>query len=353
MTNFKNMKKLSFYFCTCLFLCISLPINAYGIFQGKEVIEHNNEEKAYTLGLHEVFTPFYAGPLLAPSAVAVPFGKANDQPYVNWQKNYKKYNRQWRAQNTTSSVQLSFINVLQMGVTNFMQLSVVNSGIYNQKKDQRSFNYADINVQLGLQLWESVFDTLVPSVLIQAGVVLPTGKWQKLNPNKLGTDITGTGSVGAIMSLNFQKIHYAPIFKQNINPENFHPLRLRAMGEVTIFGPSHVRGHNAFGGTHTTVGKVKQGVLFRSIFAWEYSLSQNWVFSTDWQYQVQGRSEFFGKNAFGTMDPIVQTQNFSVAPALQYNFSSSFGMLLGVQFSFAGKNSNSFATGIFTFTGTF
>lgn len=328
-------------------------LSTWGLLQGRETAIKSQETKTYIQGLYQVYNPFYAGPLLAPSASTVPKGKVNLQPYFYWTRTYGTYNHSWHKVRTRSALQFTFQSIQQVGITDFMDFTTVVQANYNRKQNQHYFSYGDTGAKFGFQLLREIMEKPVPNCKFTVGMIFPTGRYQHLGSNHLGLDSNGAGTYSTQFSLNFQKdFNHFLIFKKDLDPKHFHPVSLRWSFTYLISPKTKVSGINTYGGGPGTKGTVKPGNNFNSIFAWEYSFNQHWVFATDWLYTITPRSKFFGNSA-GAQVGVPSNQNFSVAPAIEYNLNGNFGVLAGAWFSLTGRNSSAFVTGIFTFSWLF
>ena len=334
-----------------LSLLSSSSLFSWGLLQGRVDSAHGAEKSQYISGLYKLYDPFYTGPLLAPSAHTVPKGYINIQPYFFWKRTYGSYSRSWNRNRTRSSLQYQFLSVIQYGLTDFMDLDVIVQSFLNRKQDQHYFGYGDTNVASGFQLLEGIIGTAVPSCVLQLSVNFPSGKYRHMQANKLGTDSTGSGAYGVGASLNFQK-DFNSLFRKDIDPTKYHPFRFRWSFAYTINSRTTVKGINAYGGAVGTEGTVKVGNNFTSIFAWEFSFNKRWVLATDWQYTASAPSKFSGNDA-GVAVGSPGSQNWSVAPAIEFNLNEKFGALVGAWFSLTGRNSSAFVAGLASFTWLF
>ncbi len=326
-------------------------LSSWGLLQGRVDSAHGAEKSQFIQNLYGTYSPFYTGPLLAPSAHTVPYGYFNTQPYYFLTKNYGTYSRSWRKQGTRSNLQHRFLTVLQYGLTNFMDIDLTVQAFLNRNRDQHFFGYGDTNLATGIQLLEGVIETVIPSCVMQVSMNFPSGKYRHMRASKQGTDATGSGAYGVGASLNFQK-NFNSIFRRDIDPTKYHPFLFRWSFAYTINSRTTVKGINAYGGAPGTEGTVKVGNNFTSIFAWEFSLTKRWVFATDWQYTATAPSKFSGNNG-GAVVGTPGNQNWSVAPAIEFNANDKFGALGGAWFSLAGRNSSAFVAWLVSFTWLF
>ncbi|MCH9633567.1 MAG: hypothetical protein S4CHLAM7_02950 [Chlamydiae bacterium] len=333
------------------FLSSSFYVSAYGLLQGQSRARHDQEERSFMEDIYHTYSPFYTGPLLAPSAHTVPKGKVNVQPYFFWQKNYGAYDRNWKQQHTRSSMSMQYLAVFQYGLTNFMDISVIAQSWFKRSLDESSFNYGDMSATVGFQLLDDFLHTAWPACVVEIGVNIPTGRFEKLDATKNGTDSSGTGSYTPTISLNFQK-SFNRLFKKSLDPLDYHPFLFRWSFGYDLVPRTKVQGVNTYGGANNTNGFVNPGDTFISIFAWEYSITEQWVFATDWQYEATRKTTFSGHDG-GSPVGGPASQNWSVAPAIEFNANPNFGALAGVWVTLGGRNSTQFVSGIVSFTWLF
>lgn len=339
------------FFGYCL-IGLTTPLSAtYGLLQGQSRERFDQQEREFYADIFHTYSPFYTGPILAPSANVVPKGKVNIQPYLFWKKVCGAYNHHWKKEHLLSSVTLNPLSIFQYGLTDFLDVNLTCQALYNQKGTQHHFNYGDTSLSFGFQVLKDFLVSMVPACVAAIGVSIPTGKYQRLSNKKNGTDSTGSGAFIPNISLNFQK-NFNQWFKKRLDPLHYHPFRLRFSAGYGFPSATKVKGINAYGGSQSTDGRVKIGGTFTSIFAWEYSFTEHWVLATDWQYTTSGKTTFSGQEGGVTVGG-PPNQQWSVAPAIEYNINSNCGVLGGAWFSFAGRNSQQFVTGIFSFTWLF
>ena len=167
---------------------------------------------------------------------------------------------------------------------------------------------------------------------------LPSGKYRNLDPKKLGTDAGGSGSFKPIVELVV-----ARLFKFS----NIHFLSSRIAFTYTIPTPVHLVGFNAYGGGIGTDGTVYPAQDFTADLGLEYSLTKNWVLALDVIGYWKGKDRFSGQSGMTSQGlPATNTNSakilYSVAPAIEYNWSANLGVIGGVWFPVIGKNASQF-----------
>lgn len=295
----------------------------------------------------KMFNPYYAGPLLAASATNVPPGIVEFQPYLFLIATYGAYTSNRNSINIPTIFTVNPAVLFQTGITKWLDIAVIPQSFSNFRKGESSTNFGDTKVVFGFQIAKE--DLYRPAIRFTLAETFPSGKYERLNPAKNGIDATGAGSFQTILSLNLQKI----VFWSTL-----HPMRLRFNFNYAIALPTDVRRFNAYGGGYGTNGKVKPGNTFSTDWAIEFSMTQKWVLTLDWVYIDQRRSNFSGKrgrDAQGNPNSIggPSSDQMSLAPGLQYNWSPNLGMLVGSWFTVRGRNAGDFASAILTVSYSF
>ena len=183
-------------------------------------------------------SPWWTGPLLAPSGRTIPAGHVNFEPYGF----YTVYPAHYRN--------IEALPILTIGVTSFLDVQTSLPIDYSWDQGQSGHDIADYSLGFGLQIIKEVENSYIPYIRLTVQEVFPTGRYQNLNPKKLGTDQTGTGAYQLAVALVFQK---TKDFK------NEHYLRTRLSLVNGYASNVIVHGFNAYGGGEGAVGKVSPG----------------------------------------------------------------------------------------------
>ena len=281
-----------------------------------------------------LYQPFWTGSLLSRSGKVVDPGHYNIEPYFFDEEFYSLYDKHWNLHTAPHLTSLRSLTISYIGLVDRVDFIVDPRVHYNRSQGRSSIHLADTTLGFGYQLIKEEEKTWVPYVRLIIEETLPTGKFDNLNPNKLGTDATGTGAYGTTIGVSIQKLYIL---------DNRHPLRMRFNAFITGFGKVRVKGFNTFGGGFGTHGAVHVGDIFEAILAAEYSLTQNWVFAIDLGYLHTGRTSFRGFPGITATGALATVGNpssevFSLAPAVEYNFNKHVGIIGGIWFSLAGRN---------------
>lgn len=273
--------------------------------------------------------PWWTGPLLAPAGKTIPSGHFNFEPYAF----YTTYPNNFKN--------IEITPILTAGVTDFLDLQMALPYDYSWISQSRhSTDIADYSLGVGIQVLKQKEGGWLPDLRVVVQEVFPTGRFENLDPRKLGTDQTGVGAYITALSFNFQKLWQF---------RNGHYLRSRLSVVGAFPGSSSVHGLNAFGGSEVTEGSVHLGNSYAVDMACEYQLTQNWVPVFEVLYAHSDGTGFTGNPGFTPGGAILSiggpgSNSASLAPALEFNFNSNLGIIGGVWFSVTGPHAAKFVT---------
>ncbi len=293
----------------------------------------------------KLFNPWYTGPLITPSATMVPPGQMMWQPYIYFTDNYAQFNEKRESVDAPNEF---IINpqpiVVQIGVTPSVDTTIIFGALAQWKEDRFSGGAQDLVLQLGFLINKQTL--YVPKSKFTVSQSFPTGAYKNLNPRNLGLDGTGAGCWGTTFSLTFGKVMFW---------DTLHPLNTRISFGYKINTPVKVTNFNSYGGGFGTRGVVHPGPAFNVDLGLEVSINQPWVAALDIVYNFQQRTPFHGRAGTTTKGGSipaatggVYNDQLSLAPALEYNFNDSMGILWGVWFTVWGRSAPNFVSGIFS-----
>lgn len=279
--------------------------------------------------------PWFTGPLLTPSAHVIPQGHLNVEPYQYFTTEYGFFDKNWAPHSApnfyTAQTQIPF----QYGFANNFDFSVTPNAFWKHTKGASQWSFGDATFQIDYQLLNDTPGSWWPAIRLTAYLNIPFGKYQKLKASNYGTDISGSGawlpSAGLSMSRLFS-------FKNN------HFLGARFFFGYTPTVPVHVKGVNAYGGGKGTRGVAYAGNSFQGLIGLEYNLTQRWTLALDIDYEHNNKTRFKGKTLAPMGSP--SSEQLSLAPAIEYNWSGYVGLIAGCWFTVLGRNSSEFASGI-------
>jgi hypothetical protein len=328
-----------------------LSLSLYGADEAPvppEVIEEQlRDAEAEFQVAKKMFNPWYAGPLLTPSAHILAPGSVNLQPYLFYINNYAKFDKHGHSHKIPHLHTINPTVPGIIGILPWMDLTFNFQGVWNQARKQYSGFWGDSSLGLGFGLLDE--GPYRPALLLAVKEIFPTGRYQKLDPKKTGTDSTGAGSYQTVLSFNIAKVFWWI---------SLHPMNLRLSLNYSLPSIVSVKGLNSYGGASGTRGKVHPGNIFQLDLGYEYSFTQKWVAACDIAYIYSRKTKFSGRTGFAAPGVPAAVggpfnDQLSLAPALEYNPKANLSFLVGTWFSVWGRNSFNFASAVFSIEYTF
>ena len=115
----------------------------------------------------KMFNPWYAGPLLTPSAHILPPGDVNIQPYFFYTNNYAKFDEHGHSHKISNLHTINPVVPVLIGMLPWVDLSFSVQGVWNQAKKQYTGFWGDTSVGLGFDY--SAKDRTVQRYCLQLG----------------------------------------------------------------------------------------------------------------------------------------------------------------------------------------
>lgn len=284
--------------------------------------------------------PWFTGPLLAPGGHVVPKGMINVEPYLFYTVNTGLYDREWKVIDIPNFTSVDFQILIYIGITDWMDILFAPQSEWNAFEGTSSLQIGDLPIQLEFQVLDFSSKPILPSLKVYIGESFPIGPFQKGKPENFTTDLSGSGSfettLGFVLSGLFE-------------PWYCHFLDWRLNGFVTFFTNVPIKGITVYGGVPTTKGTISPGLEWGGIVAFQYTLTKHWALALDIEGIYENKTSF--KGFPGTTLPLIlgipSNFSFSIAPAIEYNFNESLGMILGTWFTLAGRNTPEFYSIVF------
>lgn len=287
--------------------------------------------------------PWFTGPLIAQSATVVTLGHTNFEPYIFATDNCAIYNNHWKSVNQSDFWSINSPLPLWVGLASFADLIVQPTVMWNRTQNASSWAFGDLTAGLEFQaLWGANSPgKWWPSIKLAIWEIFPTGKYRKSPFHKKLTDLGGMGAYTTqfwFMAGNVEHVYGDHFFRWELN------------ASYTVSSRVHVKGFNAYGGGFGTDGTVTPNRIFEFDLGMEYSLTQNWALAMDVGGSLKNSAHFHGtpgvtaSGAIASNAPPASAQ-FSIAPAIEYNFSANLGLIAGVWMTVAGRNSTKFYSG--------
>lgn len=301
-----------------------------------EAIEVETEKLPST----EPYIPWFTGPLLAPAGVVVPMGSINIEPFVYVIAYRGNYTPDWKSQSAPIFWSYVFDPYIQFGIAPRVDLTLSAMAEYNKTQGKHTWGLGDSYAAFGIQILDE--STYQPNIKLILQELFPTGRYNHLNPENLLTDGLGGGSYVSTIGLVLAKLI-------SLRPTTY--LSFRFTTAVSFPSSVYLKGLSYYGGSPTTIGTFHPAKTVEIDFSLEYNLSRNWAWALDVLYTYGTKSSFHGKNGENLFSNLggqlsSPTSQFSLAPAIEYNWSKSLGLIAGCWFTVAGSNAYVFRNGV-------
>lgn len=267
---------------------------------------------------------WWTGPLLAASANTLPRGHWYFEPYL--------YDVQ--TPNTNSYGSLSYINY---GVTDRFTFGLQPTFGYNAVSNGASSSGIGVGdttliAQYGLTRFRT--EKPIPSTAIVVEQSFPTGRYDNLGTRP--ADGIGGGAYTTSIGLYIQDYFWLP---------NRRIFRARLDTLESFSQRTSVSGASVFGTDAAFHGYAYPGSSFYVDAAGEYSATRNWVPALDVTYRFTNNTSVVSN--LGTTTNSGISAEYAVAPALEYNWTPAWGVIVGTRFILRGHNAAPSTTPVF------
>ncbi len=276
------------------------------------------------------------GPLIAPTGTILDLGHQSYQPFVFWYGFHGAYDSNWKFHSEPHVTTVTLEPFLRFGVFPRGEFQITPLFSYTHTEGAAKWHFGDTPFNLNILLMEDS-SWVHPNLILQFLATMPIGKYENLTASKLRTDISGTGSWYPGVGL---------IYYHEAELPRCHFLTTTGFLSYTIGTPVHVKGFNFYGGDADTRGTERPGNQLNAILSFEYTFTQNWVFAIDFDYVHADKNHFSGKTSPDAPMSNPSFEQFTIAPALEYNWSINLGIIGGCWFTAAGRNTDEFVSGV-------
>jgi hypothetical protein len=277
---------------------------------------------------------WWTGPLLAASPATLPQGHILVEPYlydgiVNEQFDGSGTRRAIARQNEYGS-----LTYLLYGLTDSLTIGLIPRFGYDDPGQGSSAGIGDITAQASFRLARYLDQGWLPAMSLVIGETFPTGRYDRLSSPSNGL---GAGSYTTTLSLYAQYYLWMP---------NGRILRNRINLSEAWSSRADIEDASVYGTAQGFRGTAIPGDSFTIDSAFEYSVTRNWVAALDIVYTTSGPTQVAGQYApakdRSTMTIFANTlgssDSISLAPAIEYNWTSTVGLIVGAKIVVNGRN---------------
>lgn len=274
---------------------------------------------------------WWTGPISASSAETLPRGHVLFEPYLFDVR-------------SAGSDYIGSLTYVLYGVTDRLTLGVIptfGSARVRGSARGRRIGVGDLTLSAQYRLNRAAPGALVPTVSLVVQRTLPLGRFDRLDGDpELGI---GAGARSTLVGVYAQRVDRLG---------NGRPLRTRLNVTYSFAPRVGVDGESVYGTADGFRGSARPGATALVDLSVEYSVTRNWVLATDLVYRTTGETSMHGEGS-GPDSILPAARAISIAPAVEYSWSASRGVLVGVRLAPKGQNAAASVTPVIAFNAVF
>lgn len=288
---------------------------------------------------------WWTGPIVAAGASTLPPGRALIEPYVYDVITRGRYDNDGNYRSTDTTHSYGSLTYMLYGITDGFTAGVIPTFGYtnvSSGEDSSRIGVGDVTLQGQFRLSQFQQGKHVPTSSLVLQQTLPTGKYDRLGTRL--SDGQGAGAYTTSIAVHSQYYLWMP---------NGRILRTRFNVEYEMSDSVGVADTSVYGTSDGFRGRAEPGDTFSVFSAWEYSITRNWVLALDLFYKHDANTRIRGTdvvNVSGEPQRVPfeadsgSAWRFGVAPAIEYNFTSRVGVIVGARWFAAGRNTGASVT---------
>jgi hypothetical protein len=264
---------------------------------------------------------WWTGPMLANNASTLPRGHFLVEPYL-----YDEISPHTNG--------LGSLTYIEYGLANKLTIGLIPTFGYNKSSDGLSstgVGVGDVTVLAQYRLTQFHEHHKLPTISFMVQETFPSGKYDQLGARP--SNGLGAGAYTTTLAVNSQTYFWLPTRRI---------LRMRFNATQSLSTYANVEGVSVYGTTPGFQGHAKPGPSTYVDAAWEYSLTRNWVLALDATYRHTNNTRITGYDATQSPPTIQENTGSSdaigFAPALEYNWKPTIGVLVGTRIIALGHN---------------
>jgi hypothetical protein len=284
---------------------------------------------------------WWTGPILAAGANTLPRGHALIEPYVFSIISQGRYDEDGHRHGGPRRHSYGSLTYMLYGLVDDVTVGVIPRFGYNNVsvgQDSSGVQLGDFMVQGQYRFTQFREGSRVPTVSLVIAETLPTGEYDRLGTRP--ANALGSGAYTTTVSLYSQTYLWMP---------NGRIMRTRFNVSYSLPDTVSVEDVSIYGTAQGFRGQAKPGRVLLVNSAWEYSLTRSWVLALDVVYEHDERTTLSGFDFAppgSNAQPLPVNRDFgsgevfTLAPAVEYNWNSRMGVIVGTIFTVAGRNAS-------------
>jgi Putative MetA-pathway of phenol degradation len=280
---------------------------------------------------------WWTGSLLAPNAATAPHGHMLVEPYVYDEITNSSFDTHGDRHALDGGHQIGSLTYIIYALTDRLAIGLLPRFGYEEPAGAPNSSapaVGDFGLQLQYGLTRYTPGSWVPATSVVLGETLPTGRYDQLSRE---SDGLGAGAYTTALALYSQDYLWLA---------NGRIMRVRLDVTYTWSACVGLENVSVYGTGAGFRGRACPGQTFTAIAAAEYSLTRNWVLAADVVYEHSDSTRVAGAeptspggSAFeDLLTATGASESQGVAPAIEYNFTSTVGVIAGVRILESGHN---------------
>ena len=270
---------------------------------------------------------WWTGPMLAPNATTLPRGHLLIEPYL-----FDVIAAHSNGLGSLTYINYGLADRVTVGLIPTAGFNVASSG-----PSSSSPGLGDLTVQAQFRLAKFHEGSWMPPTSVALQETLPTGKYDRLGERP--SNGLGSGAYTTTLNLYTQTYFWLP---------NGRILRMRFNVSQALSSKVNVQDVSVYGTEQGFRGQAKPGSSFYVDAAWEYSVTRRWVLALDAVYRHNWNTRVTGYSSLQNPSSVLLTSGssevFAFAPAVEYSWKPSIGVLLGTRVIPASHNTHATVT---------
>lgn len=284
---------------------------------------------------------WWTGPIVTASAATLPKGHFLVEPYVFNAIAKERYDGDGRRRDVARTDGYGSLTYVLYGATDRLTVGAIPTFGFNDlsaSDDSSGLGVGDLTLQAQYRLTRFREGRPLPALSLVVQETLPTGEYDRLGERP--ADGMGAGAYTTTVAVHSQ--HYFWMQTGRI-------LRTRLNFSYSFSDDAGVEDVSVYGTGAGFRGSVRPGDAYSIYLAGEYSVTRNWVLALDVfrQYsdgaRVRGHVTEDGERLPVRRDT-ASSWRLGLAPAIEYNFSGTVGVIVGARWFAAGRNTDASIT---------
>ena len=280
---------------------------------------------------------WWTGPIVAAGAATLPQGHALIEPYVFDAITRGRYDSDGNYRPSDTVHSFGSLTYMLYGVTDAFTAGVIPTFGFNDVssgEDSSGIGVGDVTLQAQFRLSQFDANRHLPTSSLVLQQTLPTGQYDRLGTRP--SDGLGAGAYTTSLAVHSQYYFWMP---------SGRILRTRLNVAYAMSDSVDVTDTSVYGTSEGFRGHADPGDTFSIYSAWEYSVTRKWVLALDVFYQRDDSTSVRGTD--GQMPFAAESGSawrLGLAPAIEYNFTSRVGVIVGARWFAAGRNTSASVT---------